>query len=93
VAVLLASLTLAWPSAALAQSTTSPDSDSTLTPTPSVPLPSGSDGNGGNGSTRAPSRGALADTGADLDVMVLLGAVLLLTGLGLRLRTVDDRIF
>jgi LPXTG-motif cell wall-anchored protein len=47
----------------------------------------------GGGKTSTPAATPLPDTGADLPATALLGLGLLVSGIGLRLRTVDDRIF
>jgi LPXTG-motif cell wall-anchored protein len=84
--VLVAAASLAAAPAAVAQD------DGELSPTPPSLGENGE--NGGNGDRRAPKPAApLPDTGADVPTMALLGLGLLVSGIGLRLRTVDDRIF
>jgi LPXTG-motif cell wall-anchored protein len=57
------------------------------------------DGNSGSnsGSNPTPPTAApaapLPDTGADLPTMALMGLGLLVSGIGLRMRTVDERVF
>lgn len=67
-----------------------------LTPTPTTPEPDpGTAGEPGGPAPEpeSPSAGPseLPNTGADPRLLVLTGAALLLTGAGLRLRTLDER--
>jgi hypothetical protein len=86
-----AELTRSPPVAHAAQS-----SNGQLSPTPPVKLgkkKSGSGSNGSSSSSSATSSTPLPDTGADLPTTALLGLGLLVSGIGLRMRTVDERIF
>lgn len=72
-----------------------------LSPTPQTPTatsPSGGSGSGSAGTsasrtstTPAATGASLPNTGVDARVLVVLGTVLLLTGLGLRLRSAPER--
>ena len=63
-----------------------------LSPTPPVDLDDNSSSNSGSSST-PPAAAPLPDTGADLPTTALLALGLLVSGIGLRMRTVDERIF
>ena len=79
--MLLAAGSLAVPAAASAQdSGTLPP---TLTPTPQVPSTT-------TPSTTTPSTSQLPDTGLDARLFALLGLALLVSGIGLRMRTADE---
>jgi LPXTG-motif cell wall-anchored protein len=71
------------------------DTSGQLSPTPPVKLSNGkSNSSSSSSSSSAPTVSApLPDTGADLPTMALLGIGLLVSGIGLRMRTVDERIF
>jgi LPXTG-motif cell wall-anchored protein len=68
-----------------------------LSPTPPVDLDgddgSSNSGSGSSGSSSPPAAAPLPDTGADLPTTALLALGLLVSGIGLRMRTVDERIF
>jgi hypothetical protein len=67
-----------------------------LSPTPPVKLKGKSKSSSGTSSSSSSSTTAsspLPDTGADLPTTALLGLGLLVSGIGLRMRTVDERIF
>ena len=86
-----AALTRTSPVAKAAQSDTGE-----LSPTPPVDLDddgSSNSGSGSNGSSSPPTATPLPDTGADLPTTALLALGLLVSGIGLRMRTVDERIF
>lgn len=68
------------------------------TPTAKAPATSGSGSSGSSGSSAPqtltatkPSESALPNTGIDARVLLVVGTVLLLTGLGLRLRSAPER--
>lgn len=86
VAVLVLGAALATAPAAFAQS-----DDGQLSPTPPNSLENGS--SNGSSSSEPPASAPLPDTGADVPAMAFLGLGLLVSGIGLRLRTVDDRVF
>jgi hypothetical protein len=54
---------------------------------------SNSNGSSSSSSSSASSSTPLPDTGADLPTTALLGLGLLVCGIGLRMRTVDERVF
>ena len=84
--LLLALALAAAPAVARAQSSGTP----TLSPTPPVSL--GSHQSHARSPTRAaPGPTTLPNTGADARVLGLTGIALLLLGIGLRLRTADER--
>jgi hypothetical protein len=91
--MLLAVAALAAPAAAQAQSG--------LGPTPPTPPSSGgSGGSGGSSSGSGGTRpqvqaaaGGLPHTGLDVPGIALLGLGLIVSGAGLRLRTLDERVF
>jgi LPXTG-motif cell wall-anchored protein len=89
VVVLLAALALGVPAAALAQTTTIPQSGSGVSTQPPVSL--GDDGKGETETKPKPaaSSGELPNTGSDPRLLFLVGVALTLFGVGLRLRTAD----
>jgi hypothetical protein len=93
--MLLALASLAAPTAARAQSGLGP------TP-PKPPSSSGSNGSGGSGGHKGSggshaqvpaATGGLPHTGLDVPGVALLGLGLMVSGAGLRLRTLDERVF
>jgi LPXTG-motif cell wall-anchored protein len=69
-------------------------SNGQLSPTPPVKLKGKSNSStSSSSSTTATATSPLPDTGADLPTIGLLGLGLLVSGIGLRMRTVDERIF
>lgn len=70
-------------------SQTTPNVDQAPQLTPSVSTPSSS-GTGATG-TSSPQAGSLPNTGADARLLAAFGLGLLLAGIGLRLRTADER--
>jgi hypothetical protein len=69
-----------------------------LSPTPPVKLSNGKSKSNSNSSSSSSSSSStsstpLPDTGADLPTTALLGLGLLVCGIGLRMRTVDERLF
>lgn len=70
------------------------DDNGQLSPTPPLePSDENGDSNSSTPSSSAPSSAPLPDTGADLPTTALLALGLIVSGIGLRMRTVDERIF
>ncbi len=90
VAVLLAALALCAPAASIAQESTLPQSGSGVSTQPPVEL--------GGDEPRAeakdvPQPSGLPSTGSDPRLLFLVGAAVLLLGVGLRLRTADAELY
>jgi len=94
-ALLLAALVLCAPGLAVAQTSTIPDDGAGVSTQPPVELGGGDEGSGetgGSSGTEAPAS-ELPNTGSDPRLLLLAGVVLLLTGVGLRLRTADAELY
>ena len=94
-ALLFVALALCAPGLAVAQTSTISDDGAGVSTQPPVELGGDEDGSGessGSSGSQSPA-GELPNTGSDPRLLLLAGVALLLTGVGLRLRTADAELY